>query len=444
MKKAIWLVIIMAVALIHFASAVTGSDYVDVQVQNLRLVPYPVEPGQYFTIYFELYNNGNLEASNVVFTLTPKYPFSLEPADNPTTVISGLPGGSRRLVQYRVRVAPDAIDGANDLGYTLTYNNVQGGKTSFSVPVTRKNNLRITSVTPTRIKPGVETQLTFTLSNIGNATAQGITLSWSEPSGLIIPLGSENRRDIVQLGPGEKQDVTFDVIADPSIAPGAYLLTANVSYAGGNSTASFTSKTGVVVGGDADLEVSVQDYTQGQLSIAIANTGTNPAAATSVTIPRQPGVTVTGASTQFIGNLQRGDFTLATFQIQQTAVDAGVQATPSGGRQGRLGGGNFTGGAFRGNFSASANEVMVQVAYTNTLGERKTIMQAVQLTTGGALATGAGGFAGRSGQQANATPWYYYAGGAVVLIAVGWLAHKRFKKKLPAVAAQTHAKQERH
>ncbi len=386
------------------------SAFSDVRVENVRYSPYPATPGQYATLYFDLYNAGNVDANSVAFTISQKYPFSLEPGDSATNTLNTLTAGGRVTLQYRLRIDPNAVDGPNGLPYVLKFSQQQTSA-SITLQVAGANNLRISKVTPSLIKPGQETSLTFTVQNAGKSTIEGITLAWDEATKLIIPVGSDNRRYIPALKPGEQADADFDIIADPGIAPGAYVINANLSYAGTNSTQSVFTKVGIVVGGDADLEVTEQDYSAGQLSLAIANTGTTPASAVSLTIPRQQGIAVSGPTTQFVGNLLKGDFTIATFQLQQAGQDG-------------------TRGPRQANFTGSIKTI---VAYTNTLGERKSLEQEIPLDAG--VLTGAPG-AGRFRQQG--LPWYAYAIGALVLIAAGWIAYKRFKKPNPVGGHQQH------
>lgn len=435
------LALAFAVFLLSIACSAAAADYADVQVGNMKYAPYPANAGQYFTLYVELDNAGTAGAQNVQFTLAPSYPFSLDAGVNPVNTFSQISAGSGALVQYRVRVASDAADGPNSLGYSYSftqngYNQVNQSSLNFVIQVSRQNNIRIANVTPSLIRPGVPTTLSFILENDGNSTVQGVSLQWDEATKLIVPIGAENVKYIPVLAPFATQNVDFDVVADPSASPGVYSLNTTISYLNQNATVQSASKVGILVGGQADLEVSVQDYQSGSLSLAIANTGTTPASAVSVSLPRQPGFIPAGASTQFLGNLQKGDFTVATFQVQSFSSSAGTgsSASPGAGGGRRFGGGNGGGAAFNGTSGATNGTILVQVAYTDTLGTRQVEQLNVPFDTG--LLANAN-FLGVRTQNAG-LPWYVYALGLAIAAGVGYFAYRKWwMKHSSASRAQT-------
>jgi hypothetical protein len=73
---------------------------------------------------------------------------------------------------------------------------------------------------------------------------------------------------------------------------------------------------GVGVAGITDFELSYLE-SGGSFLLSVSNVGVNPAKAVSVEIPPQNGFSVSGSSTQVIGNLNSGDYTSANFQVAQ-------------------------------------------------------------------------------------------------------------------------------
>lgn len=96
-----------------------------------------------------------------------------------------------------------------------------------------------------------------------------------------------------------------------------------------------------------DFDVVMQDSTTQGTSIAISNTGEDPATAVTVTIKEQEGFSVKGPRSSIIGNLDRGDFTTLTFQINPKKKDE--------------------------------NELLVQIDYTDTAGVRTSIEKKVEV-----------------------------------------------------------------
>src|SRR3989344_3391963 len=111
-----------------------------------------------------------------------------------------------------------------------------------------------------------------------------------------------------------------------------------------------------------DFAITLQDVSDQGVSFAIANIGGNPATAVTLSLEPKEGVTVKGASSTIIGNLDTGDFTTVTFQITQSA-------------QGR----NFT---QERNFIQSRspiNEILMTISYTDTAAIRNTLEKNVSV-----------------------------------------------------------------
>jgi hypothetical protein len=218
--------------------------------------------------------------------------------------------------------------------------------------------------------------------------------SWQEPTGVILPVFSGATKYIKYLDVGKSIDLTYKVVADVNAKPGLYQLDMTLSAQSViNSTKSVVSTAaGVMVGGVTDFDVAFSESTAGQTSLSVANTGNNPAQSVSVVIPQQDNFRVTGTNSAIIGNLDKGDYTLVSFQIASSAL------------------GNFTGtrGNSPGNFTASRrqgfnqsnnnpNNLRVEIQYTDTTGQRQSVEKTVPIQFRGisSSATGTTGFSQR-------------------------------------------------
>ena len=182
------------------SSVVFDTDTNYLAVTKLRYEPYPVSPGDYFTIWVQVEKSGSLR-SDAVFELIEEYPFSLD--DNEDSVREIFSMSSEAVVlEYQVRVSEDAVSGYNVLKFRQS---LAGGS------------------------------------------------------------------DIIS---------EFDVYVDDV---------------------------------QTSFDAVVQDNTDGELSIALANIGQNDADAAIVRVPEQDGVMVSGTNGQMIGNLEQGDYTVVGF-----------------------------------------------------------------------------------------------------------------------------------
>jgi len=179
------------------------------------------------------------------------------------------------------------------------------------------------------------------------------------------------------LDVGKSIDLSYTVIADVNAKPGLYLLNLNLKYEStSNTTAnSVTTRAGVFIGGETDFDVAFSESSAGTTSLSVANTGNNPAQSVSVSIPAQANFRVSGSNSAIIGNLDKGDYTLVSFPITQSAAMnfTGQQRT----------GRNQTAASFpqglAGRTGADANSLQVLIEYTDTTGTRRNLTKSVQI-----------------------------------------------------------------
>ena len=105
-----------------------------------------------------------------------------------------------------------------------------------------------------------------------------------------------------------------------------------------------------VANSQTDFDLVVQDYTSSATSIAIANTGENTANSLIVRIPTQSNFKVSGATGQIVGNLNSGDYTIATFDL--TAATRNNNGT-----------------------------LAIELDYTDAIGVRRTIIKDISLSS---------------------------------------------------------------
>jgi len=382
--------VVLSMLIMLSASVFAQSSYTaptsNVQVSLLRYTPFPAEPGNYVSLTFEINNVGGGDADNIRLMLTPDYPFSL---DNNSTVrvknsatptvispdgiatLGKIPALQYTTVEYNVRLAQDVLEGHKQIqvSYQQGTSNIWATET-FDVFVQGTDRLEVSSVTPSILVPGKPENVVFTLKNSGTAFIRDVTFSWDEKDNKILPLGSGNRKYVESIGPHESADIPFTLVADPSATSGVYDLNGNITYTiGSNITKSLSIDIGMFIGGNGDFDVSVQDSQSGTVTLSIANIGSNPTTSVNVKIPDQPNYVAMGPSSSFIGNLNPGEFTLASFQVTpKNARDLGgnMSARP---------------GAPATNISGfPTGTLKVDISYTDTNSNRQLVEKEVTMS----------------------------------------------------------------
>ncbi|MDD5699976.1 MAG: hypothetical protein PHH00_02165 [Candidatus Nanoarchaeia archaeon] len=236
------------------------------------------------------------------------------------------------------------------------------------VAATDNYNVEVSDVSPTSLIPGEQTTLEFNIENTGDIDLNNIIFSWEEKTGSILPVGSSNTRSIDFLDVGDDKKLEFPVFTSASAEPGLYELIFTMRFNNENGTViTETSNAGIIVGGQTDFDVSVSDISSSGVILSIANIGKNPASSVTVTIPEQSNFKVSGSSSTIIGNLDKGDYSVASFQINSLAK--------------------------------SSSNLNIEIQYTDTTGTRQTLnktvevqststQQITQSTTGQSVTTG--------------------------------------------------------
>jgi hypothetical protein len=229
----------------------------------------------------------------------------------------------------------------------------------------------------------------------------------------------------------------YQVIADTGASAGLYTLNLYLRYTDPltNSEKNISTIAGVYVGGGTDFDVAFSDSTTGTTSFTIANTGSNPASSVSVVIPDQNNWRVTGSNSVIIGNLNKGDYTVAGFKLQRASIGS-FNATNNNGANPNAARNisnsrNFT--ARSGSQLGSA--LTLQIVYTDTLGVRETVEKTVQILSSSSNSTtvgsaGASGFSRPGVRQQTFFQKYMWYIIVVVLLAGGVIYWQYRKKKL--------------
>ncbi len=106
-----------------------------------------------------------------------------------------------------------------------------------------------------------------------------------------------------------------------------------------------------------DFDLVIQESSEADVSIAIANTGKNTANALVVRIPEQDNYKVSETNGQMVGNLDSGDYSIVSFTLVQV----------SGG--------------------SDSNSLQVQFDYTDAIGERRSLLKEIEFSSGRSVQT---------------------------------------------------------
>jgi len=313
MKKKIFLTALVLTFLTTFESVHSAEPIIQT---TFLIYPSAIYPGNDGYIQLTLKNTGTATANQVkISRVSSDAPIKI--SSDWVSEVGGLSIGDTAVAVFKFSVLSTASPGLYSVKFQIDYCQDSLCRTitpNAIINIQSPPTVQLLSISPSSLKPGERTNITFTIANTGNLQINNLLFVWSA-SNYILPVGYDNRAVISSLPPNSIYQITREVAVSSSATPGIYPLNLIFQYtdkSGANQT--IISTAGIEISGETDFEVSVQEVSLSSLTLTIANTGINPAYSVLVKIPRQEGFVV-GSSSNMIGNLNPGDYTFATFQL---------------------------------------------------------------------------------------------------------------------------------
>ncbi|MFH8109025.1 MAG: hypothetical protein QXO95_00555 [Candidatus Aenigmatarchaeota archaeon] len=368
MKKIFALILIFIFTFpVYLTKALVSEPIIQASVS---VFPSYIAPGNEGYVQLVLKNSGSGVASGIKISQV-SFDKAIIPSGSWAGELNPLGIGDSAVYFFKFRVSENASPGLYTITFYIDYNTDSTTKTIKQIAIVNvqsTSTIEIASIEPSTLKAGEKIEMKFILVNKGNNSINNIIFTWSSQGNVILPLGSGNRIFIPRIEGNSNYEIKTEVSVSPSVTPGIYPLNILLQYTdktGVNQTVSLVA--GIEVCGETDFDVSIEEFTSTSLTLAVANTGAYTAYSVIVRVPPQEGLRVTGSSTSMLGNLNAGDYTLATFQVSLP---------------------NFTANFSR-NFTRNITQpkVLVEISYTDALGIRRSVEKEVEISFFGVTGT---------------------------------------------------------
>ncbi|MBI3027575.1 hypothetical protein HYY70_05685 [Candidatus Woesearchaeota archaeon] len=425
MKKII-LSVILSLLILSWVKAVQYESPA-LKVTMLNQDPTPARAGDTVELRLRVENTGGGAVENLEVEVLQNYPFRVidgSALQNLGTLYAYQTDKNYVNTQYKLKIDKDAVKGKHELKIRYRYKGNEWVTSDFNIDVTSKEFAQIIYVDKAKLEPGKETEMRFTITNIGNAPLQNMVFSWSEADGVILPVYSDDTKYIKYLDVGDSIELKYTVIADVNAKPGLYALDLSLKYEATNATSTaIKTKAGVFVGGETDFDVAFSESTQGQTSLSVANTGNNPALSVSVKIPEQSSFRVTGSNSAIIGNLDKGDYTIVSFQIVSSGMANFSRQSGQRPSQQDL-------QRLRNQTGIGNNNLKVIIDYTDTTGERRSVEKNVPIQFRAATGDASSGTlqAGQFQRTQQTSFWQsktFYIPAIIIVLVVGFALYRK-------------------
>lgn len=373
---------------------------VNVMSQN----PCPARPGEVVELILSVQNLGYDDISNMEIRVDPEYPFSQVTGESLTKSVTNLKArqddNELSNVKFKLKVNADAPKKVYELSvYAKDTKSEASVKHVVSVDIQGKEYAQIVTISKSCIDIATVEPLDFIITNTGTSPLKNMAVSWEDASGTILPVYSDNTKYINYLDAGESVNISYAVMADVNARPGLYPIDIDLSFQNSDTQANnIRTRAGIFIGGDTDFDVAYSESSAGAVSLSIANIGNNQAYSVKVSVPEQENFKTTGTSSNIVGNLEKGDYTITSFSILQNTLNASSSSNKE-------------------NTKSVHDELKVLIEYTDTTGNRQTVDKTVHI---GQLSSGAvQAVQNKGGAQSSSTNYLMYGFGIVVLIAIG-------------------------
>jgi len=348
-------VLIALVVIALVSSPVQALDFAipNLKIDLIKYEPFPAQSGGYVDTFIKVENTGLAEAGNLECELEPAYPFSLDPGESSVKSIGILPSFEYALLEYKVRIDSNAVDGYNELVIRCSADGLDQGTSlleSMTLNVESSNPeffIGTVKSSPSDIKAGHEDiKLTVEIQNVGKGDAKLVTANLKLPQGFVPSSSYSNTYNLGNVEKDSSEEAVFYMDVDEDVTEGVYETILLIRYKNensqeyaerelivdlnvkpspsfmveevraGTSTSSDSFSGYIVKEGDVISPSTISQGESGELRIKLSNYGEEEAKSVSVKIFKDSTHPFDFEEIyDFIGNLNPGESSDAVFKF---------------------------------------------------------------------------------------------------------------------------------
>lgn len=341
MKK-ILLVIMLCLFFVSFASAsylVGGRVKIDIS----SISPNPVEPGEYFDIYFQLQNVGASTMEDLKIQFVDTNPFYVVSSSERIKELGDLGQNGLTYFSYKVRVGSAAVSGNHELKLRIISGGFSEDTEGMEIRVQSRDaifDIAKLILDPDPIEPGKVSKLYLTLKNQESSAMYDVNVKLDFALSLLqtslastaaslndeIPLvnvdGFEEKK-VSFIGPGGEVTLEYSIMAYPDADSRVYKVPLIITYHDALGT-NYTKNNviGLMVGSDPDLLINL-DATDiynrggsGEITFSIINKGVTDVKFLTTILKETEDYEIIGNSDVYIGSVDSDDYETVDYRIK--------------------------------------------------------------------------------------------------------------------------------
>ena len=215
MKKNILVVLTVLLLMVSSALAVetnytTLNEEQNLHITTLKYDPYPVNPGEYFTLFVSAQAGSAKVEKDVTFQLDPQYPFSLDSNEDPIRHFDEIKYSDSVVMQYKVRVSENAVEGINDL--ELRYKTAETSSSQEEAWKTQVFKIQVADAQTDFdlvVQESTSSDVSIAIANIGKNTANSLIVRIPDQDGFRAT--GTNGQMVGNLDAGDYSIVSFGI-----------------------------------------------------------------------------------------------------------------------------------------------------------------------------------------------------------------------------------------
>lgn len=328
MKKIFLVILLVFLFSIFTVNAEVILKDPSIRVDLVSISPSPVQKGKDFDVTFNVENFGTEALNEVKLQITEQFPFLVRVGESSLLEFPTIQPGESKTITYKLRTNANAETGTTPLSLQISIRSVDLTPTyvaTFDVDITESDSLisidQVTTI-PSRIKPGEESILKFTLQNNAITTIRDIIVKLDFNNVPITPLRSTNERRVAFINTNDAITLNFDIIADADAASKPYKIPLNITFYDilGNKLIR-ESTIGILVDSPPQIQFDLEEtevFTKGgkgKVIISASNIGPSDIKFLSMELKESRDYTLLSNKRIYVGNLDSDDFETAEFEL---------------------------------------------------------------------------------------------------------------------------------
>ena len=291
--------------------------------------PYPAEPGKYMDVWLRVqYRGEKTNVENVTCMIETRYPFSLDPGENPVKDVGVMTPYQEILLKYKIRIDENAVQGYNTFVFKCKAQGTTWYGTELSFYIQTHEAVlsieRIESI-PEKFAPGETGKVNIYIKNLADSTVKDITVKL-DLSGSDIPFAPVNstiEKRMQDLPAKDSSVLAFDIIAMQDATAKTYKIPITLSYRddlGSNYTKS-TITALTVQTEQPELFITheqttyIRNGTKNAVAISIVNNGKAQVKFLSAELQDGAGYAILSPRRVYVGGIPSDDSEAAEFDL---------------------------------------------------------------------------------------------------------------------------------